>query len=152
VRNSTGFRIERRGALRFYRRADASLEAIRAALDQHRAQAPAPAARDASLTTRVVGIRAGPPPGPPASLFDRGQGTAEAGAPALGAVSVTEFREGVLSSWAGGLLGRHRGMRAWREAHARLLRGHSVPAPIALVEERRSGRLRASWYLARDEN
>jgi len=151
VRNSTGFRIERRGALRFYRRADAPVEAILSALERHRAQDPAPCAGHGSRTTRVEGIRAGPPPGPPASLFDRGQGAAEAGAPAVGPVAVTEFRERGLAGWLGGLLGRHRGMRAWREAHARLLRGHSVPAPIALVEERRAGRLRASWFLARHE-
>lgn len=150
VRSSTGFRVERAGSLRIYRRADAPAEAIHAVLEAHRSKAPA--SRRGPVRTRIEGIRAGPPPGPAPSPFDRGQGAAEPGAPALGPVAVTEFREHGLAGFAAALLGRHRGMQAWRRAHAELLRGGQPPAPIALVEDRRGGRLRTSWYLSRAED
>jgi hypothetical protein len=42
-------------------------------------------------------------------------------------------------------------MRAWRGAHALLLRDFDTPAPLALVEERPAGRVLRSWYLTRWE-
>jgi hypothetical protein len=43
-------------------------------------------------------------------------------------------------------------MRAWRGAHALLLRGFDTPAPLALVEERRLGWVSRSFLVARWED
>ena len=49
------------------------------------------------------------------------------------------------------LVRRHPGMSAWRDSHARLLRGESVPAPLALLEERRLGLVLRSYFVSRWE-
>ncbi len=152
VRPSTGFRIERRGRYRIYRRADLPHDSVLAALEAHRrAMAPglvgSPQARRATL---VAGVLGGPPPGPAPRPFDRGQGAPEPGSPARGAVLVREEPGRGLAEILLRPLGRHAGMRAWRAAHAQLLRGIDQPAPLALVEERHHGRVVRSYLLARD--
>ena len=135
VVSSTGFRIERRGSQRVLRRADVT---TRAALE---------AAAHAAVAGTVPSFHGGPPPGPAPDSFARGQGSPEADAPADAAAC--------LRSFAGGPdLGRslalaHPGLRAWRLAHALLLRGLDTPAPLALVETRRLGWVTRSVLITR---
>ncbi|MBW2415869.1 MAG: hypothetical protein JRG76_15320 [Deltaproteobacteria bacterium] len=131
---STGFRIEDSGALRVYRRADIEMAAVLEALENGRASG------------RVDGVRGGPLAGPVVDTHARGHGASEAGAPAEGPVAVTELA-GSRCPWPA----RSAGMRAWRGAHAALLRGFDTPAPLSLVEERHLGWTRRSWLLTRWE-
>jgi tRNA A-37 threonylcarbamoyl transferase component Bud32 len=139
---STGFRIDVARGRRVFRRADVGPEVVDAALQAHLEATGA----DGSLPTRVEGLRGGPPPGPSARPFQRGQGGDEVGSPALAPVTVTAF------AGAGLRGGSHPGMRAWRGAHALLLRGFDTPAPLALVEERRLGWVSRSFLVARWED
>jgi hypothetical protein len=132
VSPSTGFRIEPRGAQRVFRRADVTTSA---ALE---------AARSAG---RIAAFRGGPPPGPAPDPFDRGQGAAEPDAPAEGPALARPFGPGL--GFDGSLALAHPGLRAWRLAHALLLRGLDTPAPLALVERRRGGTVAASLLLVR---
>ncbi len=137
VVDSTGFRVERVGRYRIFRRTDVPLEHVFETLEAHR--------RGGGSSTRVDGVLGGPPPGPAPNPFHRAQGLPEPGAPALAAVEVRGFpgRHSI------GPLGRHPGMLAWRKAHAALLRGVDLPAPLALVEERVFGCVRRAWLLQR---
>jgi tRNA A-37 threonylcarbamoyl transferase component Bud32 len=159
VRPCAGFRVERLpGGRRLLRRADIEGRAILAAVDRHRALrdagegTPGLIKQDRSTAvTRVEEVTGGPPAGRPPSLYDRGCGLAEPGAPALAHVAVKELRSrGVLRSLAH-IVERHRGMAAWRGAHALLLRGFDTPAPLALLEERRFGVPYRSFVLTRWE-
>jgi tRNA A-37 threonylcarbamoyl transferase component Bud32 len=152
VKRSSGFRVERAGALRIYRRADVEVSALLAAVETHRRvlESGESGARLVwrSLRgglSRLEELKGGPPAGPPTRLFDRGQGAPEPGSPALAPAAVREFRE------AGriGLRWHRRGMAAWRSAHAAMLRGFETPAPLALVEERRLGLIRRSYLIFR---
>jgi hypothetical protein len=128
---SSGFRVERSGNLRVYRRADVELDTVLAGIA-------------GSLRGDVAG---GPAAGPAPDPFARGQGALEPGAPSSGPVGVHEYRGSVLP-W----IVPSRGMRAWRGAHALLLRGFQTLTPLALVEERRFGGTRRAWLLTRDES
>jgi hypothetical protein len=131
VSPSTGFRIESRGRQRVFRRADvttsAALEAARAA-------------------GRFAAFHGGPPPGPAPELFGRGQGAAEADAPGDGPALARRFGRGL---GLRALALAHPGLRAWRLAHALLLRGLDTPAPLALVETWRLGAVESSVLLTR---
>ncbi|MEN8185039.1 MAG: hypothetical protein ABFS46_21155, partial [Myxococcota bacterium] len=146
VQVSTGFRIERHGRLRVYRRADIEASALLAVLPDSREARVSRAARP--RVTRIPGVVGGPPAGPPPDAFARGQGRPEPGAPAQGPVAVRELSESL-----GGRLcrlePRRRGRAAWRRAHAALLRGIETPAPLALLEERRLGRVVRSHLVVR---
>ena len=137
VVHSSGFRVEQGLSHALFRRADVEPSAVRAAIDVHR--------RGGGVLTRVDDVAGGPPAGAPPDPFARGHGGAEPGAPARAAVHVRELRER-------GLTLRGRGMRAWRAAHAVLLRGFDTPAPLALLEQRRLGFVRRSWLLTRCED
>ena len=152
VKRSSGFRVERAGPLRIYRRADVEVSSLLAAVEAHRRVLESGEggahrvwrALQGGLS-RLEALKGGPPAGPPTRLFDRGQGSPEPGSPALAPAAVREFRE------AGRLgLGWHRrGMAAWRSAHAAMLRGFETPAPLALVEERRLGLIWRSYLIFR---
>jgi Lipopolysaccharide kinase (Kdo/WaaP) family len=118
---STGFRIESRGALRVLRRADVTTSAAL------RAAEPA-----TGEPARIESFTGGPPPGPAPEPFDRGQGAAEPNAPASGPACRRSFPGGL--GVREPLALAHPGLRAWRLAHALLLRGLDTPAPLALVE------------------
>lgn len=134
---STGFRIESRGTLRVLRRADVTTSAAL------RVTSAAPEGGP----TRIESFAGGPPPGPAPEPFERGQGAAEPSAPAVAPACVRRF--------AGGLAVReplavaHPGLRAWRLAHALLLRGLDTPAPLALVETWRLGWVTGSLLVTR---
>jgi tRNA A-37 threonylcarbamoyl transferase component Bud32 len=152
VKRSSGFRVERSGPLRIYRRADVDAPALLAAIEAHRVRLESGEGPARSLIrsravalSRLDGVRGGPPAGPPARLFDRGQGAPEPGSPALATVAVRELRE---AGWLR-FQRRRRGMAAWRGAHAAMLRGFETPAPLALVEARRLGRVRRSYLVFR---
>lgn len=130
---STGFRIERRGARRVLRRADVT---TRAALD-------AAAAGEG----RIASFHGGPPPGPAPEPFGRGQGAREADAPADGPACLRRFGAGL--GVREPLKLAHPGLRAWRLAHALLLRGLDTPAPLALVEHWRLGAVAHSVLITR---
>ena len=138
---STGFRAESTGALRIYRRADIETEAVLAALEA------SVRSGEARAVTFVESVWGGPAPGPAPNPFRRGQGSAEPGAPAQAAVAVTK-----LPGSAGPWPARSRGMRAWRAAHAALLRGFDTLAPLALVEKRSLTGTRCSYLLTRFEH
>ena len=135
---STGFRIESRGAQRVLRRADVTTSAALQA---------AAAARGERAPLRIAAFTGGPPPGPAAEPFDRGQGAAEPGAPAGGAACVRGFSGGLGATEPLALA--HPGLRAWRLAHALLLRGLDTPAPLALVETWRFGWVSRSVLVTR---
>ena len=134
VTDSSGFRQERDGALRIYRRTDFESDALRRVLESA-------GQRERAKLEDVLG---GPPPGPAPNPFARGFASPESGAPARAAVAVRRFGG---ACW--GLPGS--GMRGWRSAHAALVRGFETPAPLALVEERRLGRVAQAWLLTRAE-
>jgi hypothetical protein len=134
---STGFRSESRGRLRILRRADVTTSAALAA-----AASIGPGER-----ARLPEIAGGPPPGPAPDPFARGQGAPEAGAPALAPGWARGFGGGL--GLRTPLAGSHPGLRAWRLAHALLLRGVETPAPLALVETRRCGWVSRSVLLTR---
>ena len=133
VTDSTGFRVQREPGLRIYRRADVDPASVLGAIEAHRRVVES---GDGGLPSRVEDVHGGPPPSASTRLFRRGQGAAEPGAPARGPAAVREFA------------GLRTGMRAWRLAHAALLRELEVPAPLALVEVR-NGRERRSYVLSR---
>jgi hypothetical protein len=85
------------------------------------------------------------------SPVERARGGGEEAERPCGAVAVHEFDEGWMRRVAGFAL-RRRGMRAWRRAHAALLRGVQTPVPLALLEERRWGRVVRSFLLTRWED
>jgi hypothetical protein len=89
---------------------------------------------DGSLPTRVEGLRGGPPPGPSARPFQRGQGGEEVGSPALAPVTVTAF------AGAGLRRGSHPGWIAQRlpPGNARLA-GRSRAAATRLRHARPPG-------------
>jgi len=134
---STGFRSERRGALRILRRADVTVSAALAAAESARPD-------EWVLVREVAG---GPPPGPAPDPFARGQGAPESGAPALAPAGLRLFAGGL--GVVGPVLLSHPGLRAWRLAHALLLRGVDTPAPLALVETRRLGWVSRSVLITR---
>jgi hypothetical protein len=134
---STGFRVERHGRYRVYRRADVPVDSVLTAVEAQR--------------DRVEDLLGGPPAGPPAEPSARGQGAAEAAGPARGPVAVRAFPGRSFAELLRQPLRGHCGMRAWRGAHALLLRGFDTPAPLALVEERGAMRVRRSWVLTRFE-
>ncbi len=134
---STGFRSEVRGVRRVLRRADVTTSA---ALDA--------AARASSSEPQRIEFTGGPPPGPAADLFGRGQGAAEAGAPAAAPACTRPFSGG-LAALAAPLALAHPGLRAWRLSHALLLRGLDTPAPLALVATRRLGWVSRSVLITR---
>jgi hypothetical protein len=130
---STGFRIESRGARRVFRRADVTTSAaLEAAAGEPR---------------RLDAFHGGPPPGPAPEPFARGQGGAEPEAPADGPACARGFGGGL--GVRAPLALAHPGLRAWRLAHALLLRGLDTPAPLALVESRRFGAVARSLLLTR---
>jgi hypothetical protein len=135
VSASTGFRIESRGARRVLRRADVTTSA---ALDAAAAADGAP--------RRLAAFHGGPPPGPALEPFARGQGAAEPDAPGDGPVCARAFGPGLGFR---ALALAHPGLRAWRLAHALLLRGLDTPAPLALVESWRLGAVARSVLLTR---
>jgi hypothetical protein len=134
---STGFRMERRGQTRVFRRSDVSLDAALDAAAQARAGAP----------LQIPEFIGGPAAGPAADLFARGQGAPEAGAPARAPAWVRRF------GWGLGVRGplglAHPGLRAWRLSHALMLRGVEPAAPLALVEQRRLGFVSHSLLVTR---
>lgn len=134
---STGFRIEWRGPRRVLRRADVTTSA---ALD-------AAAAARGSDPQRLPAFHGGPPPGPAREPFERGQGAREPDAPATGPAGLRSFPAGL--GVAQPLALAHPGMRAWRLAHALLLRGLDTPAPLALVESWRFGVVSRSVLITR---
>jgi serine/threonine-protein kinase RIO1 len=131
VSPSTGFRIESRGRLRVFRRADVTTSAALEA-----ARAPG----------RIAAFHGGPPADPAPEPFARGQGAAEPDAPADGPALARAFGRGL---GLRALALAHPGLRAWRLAHALLLRGLDTPAPLALVESRRAGAVAGSVLLTR---
>ena len=137
VVHSSGFRVEQGLSRAVFRRADVEPSALRAALEAHR--------RGGADTTRIDDVAGGPPAGPVPDPYARGHGGVEPGAPARGPISVRELREH-------GPALHGRGMRAWRTAHAVLLRGFDTPAPLALVQERNLGLVRRAWLLTRCED
>ncbi len=146
MRRSSGFRVERNGGRRVFRRADVELDSVLEALALH-----ARAGVGAGATSRHAGLLGGPPPGPPPEPSSRGHGRPEPGAPARGGVTVREFP---LRSWQR-LASRfgvdHTARRAWRGAHALLLRRFDTPAPLALVEDASGIGPGRAWVLVRDE-
>jgi hypothetical protein len=124
---STGFRSERRGPLRVLRRADVTTSA---------ALAVAASARPGEWT-KLHEFVGGPPPGPAPDPFARGQGAPEPGTPARAPGWARGFGRGL--GLREPLAWSHPGLRAWRLAHALLLRGVETPAPLALIERRRLG-------------
>jgi hypothetical protein len=134
---STGFRSERRGARCVLRRADITTSAALAAA--------AGAARGPE--TRLAELVGGPAPGPAPDPFGRGQGAPEAGAPARAPACARRFGRGLALREP--LVLCHPGLRAWRLAHALLLREVDTPAPLALVETRRFGFVSHSVLLTR---
>ena len=134
---SSGFRSEWRKARRILRRADVTTSAALAA---------AAAARPGEWL-KLSELKGGPPAGPAPDPFARGQGAPEPGAPASAPGWVRSF------GWGLGLdaprAASHPGLRAWRLAHALLLRGVDTPAPLALVEERRFGFVSRSLLVTR---
>lgn len=137
VVHSSGFRVEQGLWRAVFRRADVQPSALRAAIEAH--------GRSDTDATRLDDVAGGPPAGPVTDPYARGHGGVEPGAPARGPVIVREFHEH-------GPALRGRGMRAWRAAHAVLLRGFDTPAPLALVEERQIGLVRRAWLLTRCED
>jgi hypothetical protein len=133
VSASTGFRIESRGTRRVLRRADVTTSA---ALEAAAANAE-----------RLASFHGGPPPGSAPEPFDRGQGAAEPDAPADGPACARAFGAGL--GVRAPLALAHPGLRAWRLAHALLLRGLDTPAPLALVETWRLGGVARSVLLTR---
>jgi tRNA A-37 threonylcarbamoyl transferase component Bud32 len=134
---STGFRIESRGTQRVLRRADVTTSAALQA---------AAAARGAE-PLRLATFTGGPPPGPAPEPFERGQGAPELADPAGGAALLRSFGAGL--GIAVPLALAHPGLRAWRMAHALLLRGLDTPAPLALVETWRLGWVARSVLITR---
>jgi hypothetical protein len=86
--------------------------------------------------SRVDDVPGGPPAEPPERLARRGAGAAEPVVAVPSPVAIRELRRGA-------------GRRAWRGAHAALLRGIETPAPLALVEERSLGRVSRAWLVTR---
>jgi hypothetical protein len=134
---STGFRSERRGSQRVLRRADVTTSAALLAAE---GAAPAEAGR-------IDGFAGGPPPGPAADPFGRGQGAVEVAAPASAPACSRRFAGGLGVAVPFALA--HPGLRAWRLAHALLLRGLDTTAPLALVETRRLGWVSRSVLITR---
>jgi hypothetical protein len=130
---STGFSIESRGSRRVLRRADVTTHA---ALDAA-----------AAGGERIASFHGGPPPGPAPEPFERGQGAREADAPADGPACLRRFGAGL--GVREPLALAHPGLRAWRLAHALLLRGLDTPAPLALVEHWRLGAVAHSVLITR---
>jgi hypothetical protein len=134
---STGFRIERHGHERVFRRSDVSLEA---ALE-------AAVMTGAHEQLRIPEFVGGPAAGPAPDPFARAQGAPEAGAPARAPAVVRRF------GWGLGVRGplglAHAGLRAWRLSHALLLRGVDAAAPLALVERRWLGFVSHSLLVTR---
>lgn len=129
VTRSSGFRLERADGGRFvYRRADIALADVLSALERHRS--------GGVPGSRVDDVPGGPPAEPPARLARRGWGAVEPGVEAPSPVGVREMR------------GRA-GLRAWRAAHAALLRGIETPVPLALVEQRALARASRAWLVTR---
>jgi Lipopolysaccharide kinase (Kdo/WaaP) family len=133
---STGFRIESRGAQRVLRRADVTTSAALAAAETA-----------ADPPRRVETFAGGPPPGPAADAFGRGQGAPETAAPAEAPACLRGFGPGLGVRTPLALV--HPGLRAWRLAHALLLRGLDTPAPLALVETWRLGWVARSLLITR---
>jgi hypothetical protein len=133
IQASTGFRVESRGARRVFARADVTTSA----------------ALDAAARTgdRLPFFRGGPPPGPAPEPFERGQGAREPDAPADGPACLRRFGAGL--GVRDPLALAHPGLRAWRLAHALLLRGLDTPAPLALVERWRFGAVARSVLITR---
>jgi len=134
---STGFRIESRGARRVLRRADVTTSAALEAAAAARGGEP----------LRIPAFQGGPPPGPAPAPFERGQGAAEADAPASGPACLRSFSAGLGVTEP--IAFAHPGLRAWRLAHALLLRGLDTPAPLALVESWRFGAVSGSVLITR---
>jgi hypothetical protein len=134
---STGFRSERRGVLGVLRRADVTTSAALAAA----------AGAEGGEETRLAELVGGPPPGPAPDPFGRGQGAPEPGAPARAPGCARRFGRGLALREPLALC--HPGLRAWRLAHALLLREVDTPAPLALVETRRFGFVSHSVLLTR---
>jgi hypothetical protein len=134
---SSGFRSERRGSLCVLRRADVTTGAALAAA----------AAARAGRETRLAELLGGPLPGPAPDLFARGQGAPEPSGPATAPACARRFGRGLPLRSPLALC--HPGLRAWRLAHALLLRGVETPAPLALVETRRFGWVAESVLLTR---
>jgi serine/threonine-protein kinase RIO1 len=134
---STGFRIERHGQERVFRRSDVSLEAV--------LEAAARAGTNEQL--RIPEFVGGPAPGPAPDPFARGQGGPEAGAPARAPAQVRRFGFGLGVRGPLGLA--HAGLRACRLSHALLLRGVDAAAPLALVERRWLGFVSHSLLVTR---
>jgi len=133
---SSGFRSERRGSLCVLRRADVTTSAALAA-----------AAAAHAVETRLAELPGGPLPGPAPDLFARGQGAPEPSGPATAPACARRFGRGLPLRSPLALC--HPGLRAWRLAHALLLRGVETPAPLALVETRRFGVVAESVLLTR---
>ncbi len=136
ITRSTGFRCEWRGAERVFHRSDVPCQAALAAVEP-----------GLDTPTRLAEFVGGPPPGPARDPFGRGQGAPEAAAPARAPALVLPFGRGL--GLREPLWLAHPGLRAWRLAHALLLRGVDTPAPLALVETRRFGFVSRSWLLTR---
>jgi hypothetical protein len=107
----------------------------------------AAAAAHGEAPLRIASFTGGPPPAPAPETFDRGQGAAEPLAPAAGAACLRSFGAG--PPFTEPLALAHPGLRAWRLAHALLLRGLDTPAPLALVETRRFGWVSRSVLITR---
>ncbi len=161
VRRSTGFRIERRGPLRIYRRTDVPAEAVLSALERHaRAVAAASSGPPAGIGGPASAAAAPPSlaTGPADRLLKRDSNTtvtrlgplAPEG-PAAGLTCVKEFPARGVVSGLKHLVRRHRGRQAWLSAHGLLVRGFGTPLPLALVEVRRGGLVRGSFLLTRFE-
>jgi hypothetical protein len=134
---STGFRRERRGALCVLRRADVTTSAALAAAG----------GAGTGEETRLAELVGGPPPGPAPDPFGRGQGAPEPGAPARAPACARRFGRGL--ALRDPLALAHPGLRAWRLAHALLLREVETPAPLALVETHAFGFVSHSVLLTR---
>jgi hypothetical protein len=134
---STGFRSERRDRLCVLRRADVTTSAALAAASEVGERQEA----------RLAEVFGGPPPGPAGDPFARGQGAPEPETPARAPAWVRRFGRGL--ALRDPLRLSHPGLRAWRLAHALLLRGVDTPAPLALVEQRRFGFVSHSLLLTR---
>ena len=134
---SSGFRSERRGSFHVLRRTDVTTGAALAAA----------AEAGAGGETRLAVVVGGPPPGPVPDPFARGQGAPEPSAPASAPGCARRFGRGL--ALRSPLVICHPGLRAWRLAHALLLRGVETPAPLALVEARRLGFVSGSVLLTR---
>lgn len=154
---SSGFRQERSDGNYVYRRADVPSATVSSCLRAHsRAltgdEQGCVVVKDdlATRVTRVADQLGGPAGGPVTSLYRRGYGAQEP-AGAGDDIAVKEFPSRGLLRALSNLVRRHRGMVAWRSAHALLLRNIETPCPLALVEQRRFGLVWGSWLLSRWE-